>query len=142
MNTKLLITGTVIISICIISSIMWSYKVSRNEWVKPSIVPESALWIGGSDGGVWVEVVDFKPDAIRFRIYRDMDGVLMLDADFCSANCQDMQITKENLAMVIKSYDGENFNVKDENKACGIGCQLVPIIPTYYDERISAKDIH
>lgn len=49
---------------------------------KPRTVPVEAVWSGGCDGGDWIELVEIKKNAYRFRIYQDWNGELKMDADF------------------------------------------------------------
>ena len=70
--------GIIIAIICAILFFNWKFKQSCEEWKKPVNVPISAVWKGGCDGGNWVELVDIKTDTIRFRIYRDWNGDLIL----------------------------------------------------------------
>ena len=53
-----------------------------SEQDRPDNVPESAIWSGGPDGGEWIEFVERHGGMYRYRIYRDCDGSLLLDADF------------------------------------------------------------
>lgn len=55
---------------------------------RPPEVPISAVWSGGCDGGNWVEYVSTDLDGLhRFKIYRDYDGFLQVDAKFKADSC-------------------------------------------------------
>ena len=47
-------------------------------------VPKTATWIGGVDGGFWYDIVSVneKKKTYRFRIFNDIDGKLVIYADF------------------------------------------------------------
>lgn len=135
MKRNLLIIGVAIFLLCTSLFITLFYNKSYEECVKPYNVPDAAVWIGGCDGGVWIELVEVKHDTVRLRIYRDSNGELVLDSNFHSSTCQNTQVTKMNWNKIITSYDGESLNINGTNAAGGIGCQLEPITPAYYDER-------
>ena len=48
---------------------------------KPDKVPFQAEWFGGCDGGHWIQLVD-DSNKYHFRIFRDWDGTLLMDALF------------------------------------------------------------
>jgi hypothetical protein len=99
-------------------------------------VPVLAVWKGGCDGGNWVELVDIKADTIRFRIYRDWNGDLILDADFVSKNCNNLQLTKTNWNEYIAGFDGDALGICSKFQSDSSYCQLVPVFPAYYEEKI------
>jgi len=99
---------------------------------KPSKVPESAIWKGDCDGGNWVELVDIKKDTCRFRIYRDWNGDLILDANFEYKDCDKFRLTKSNWDEHVAYFGNaiELFNKQGYNERC----RLEPIYPAYYEE--------
>lgn len=112
--------------------ILWLFKNSCEPWERPKQVPLSAIWKGGCDGGNWIELVDIRTDTIRLRIYRDWNGELILDADFVSENCDDLQLTKTNWNKNIDFFDGIAIYCK--NDVGGGYCKFNPILPAYYEE--------
>jgi len=76
---------------------------------KPNKVPNSAVWKGGCDGGNWIELVSVEKEKIRFRIYRDWNGKLILDADF------EYNIASDKYLNIISIYGAVNLIV-NENK--------------------------
>jgi hypothetical protein len=113
------------------------YKYFFNQpcvgWEKPDNVPLSAIWIGGCDGGHWIELVSMQNDTCRFRIYRDWNGDLELDADFIYENCN-VQLTKANWNEYITHFDGTKIYTKIQSNSSY--CRLVPVFPAYYGEKI------
>lgn len=69
---------------------------------KPSTVPASAIWSGGCDGGEWIDLVSVTDKKYRFRIYRDWNGDLMMDADF--------------------KFDGKAFDLNERNWTDKVCC--------------------
>lgn len=136
MKIKLLylFAGVTIVIVSIILFIAWLFYRPCGEWEKPSNVPVSAVWKGGCDGGNWMELVDIKADTIRFKIYRDWNGDLMLDADFVYENCNGLQLTKTNWVQYISFFDGTKLYTRVVVN--GHYCRLVPVFPAYYEEKI------
>jgi hypothetical protein len=98
-------------------------------------VPASALWIGGCDGGYWIDFVGQKDDRCRFRFYHDWSGDLLMDADFVrEGDDQSIYLTKENWkehfvdyneyndtfpSVLIKAHDGAECELKISFPAYG-----------------------
>ncbi len=76
---------------------------------KPNKVPNSAVWKGGCDGGNWIELVSVEKEKIRFRIYRDWNGKLILDADFEYKGCTEFRLTKSNWIKCIAGFINGNI---------------------------------
>lgn len=129
-----LFIGLIILIVSIMLFAIWLFNKPCNEFEKPANVPVSAIWKGGCDGGNWVELVDIRVDTIRFRIYNQSIGDLMLDADFVPANCDDLQLTKTNWNKYISFFDGTILYTKFVSN--DHYCRLVPIFPAYYEEKI------
>lgn len=139
MKTKLLylFAGIIVVIVSIILFIDWLFKQPCEDWKKPSNVPVSAVWKGGCDGGSWVELVDIKADTIRFRIYRDWNGNLILDADFVYKNCNNLRLTKANWSEYIVGFDGEVLGIYSKFQSNSPPyCQIVPVFPAYYEEKV------
>ena len=134
MKTKLLYLFVGIIILIVGVILFFNWQRPCGEWEKPANVPVAAIWKGGCDGGNWVELVDIKADTIRFRIYHDWNGDLLLDADFVSEKCNDLQLTKINWNEYITGFDGTAIHttILSDN----MYCRLVPVYPAYYEEKI------
>ena len=134
MKTKVLYLFAGIIIVGMVLFITWLFNRPCKQWEKPANVPVSAVWKGGCDGGNWVELVDIKADTIRLRIYRDWNGDLILDADFVSENCNNLQLTKENWNEFISYFDGKKIYSKIQSDSSY--CRFGPVLPAYYEEKI------
>ncbi len=100
---------------------------------KPKNVPIDAVWKGGCDGGNWIELVSIEKDKIRFRIFRDWNGDLILDANFKHQNCSNFELTKSNWSEQVAYFETtiELADRKGNNKRCS----LEPIYPAYFKEK-------
>lgn len=125
--------GITIVIIGIILYIVWAFNQPCEELERPSNVPVSALWKGGCDGGNWIELVEIRADTVRFRIYRDWNGNLILDADFVYENCNNLQLTKANWNEYIAHF-GNALEFYIKNQSDSSYCKLVPVFPAYYEE--------
>ena len=135
---RLLLYPVAVVIICIILLFIWLIIPYDRVWEKPENVPDSAVWVGGCDGGNWIELVDFKEDTIRFRLYADWNGELILDADFVYQKKDDTRLTKANWDKYLNYFDGEVICtqiIRDDNRYC----LLIPVFPAYYQGRIIVK---
>jgi len=105
-----------------------AYIYPTKEWEKLDNVPVSAAFVGGCDGGCWMELVEIRNDTVRFKIYQDWSGVLIYDADFVYEDSYDFYLTKTNWTQYVS-----DFNFSGDKKICCnyLGC-LMPVIPEYY----------
>ncbi len=101
---------------------------------KPKGVPESAIWAGGCDGGNWMELVSIEKDKARFRIYRDWNGDLILDADFKHKDCNEFRLSKTNWVEYV-SYFGSAIELMNKD-GINTRCRLEPIYPAYQEETL------
>jgi len=124
----------IIIIFLLISGCFLFYKWFFNQPCLPPEKPErltsKAVWFGSCDGGNWIELINInlKENKYRFKIYRDYDGVLMMDANFKVVNCEDTDILNENnWKDLIVGYLNENIGIKESD------CYL-KIVKSYLDE--------
>ncbi len=127
MKKKLLII--VLIVVFCLAFFWWFFSPSCVPPKKPENVPSSAVWKGGCDGGNWIELVYIKKGKIRFRIYRDWNGDLVLDANFKYQSCNNFRLTEFNWEEKIVGYLNESINIKQNS------CYLVPVYPAYGGEQ-------
>ncbi len=69
---------------------------------------------------------------LRFRIYRDWNGDLLLDADFQYVNCNSFRLTKSNWFEHIAFFE-EALEICEKSNAGK--CHLIPIT-VYYKEKL------
>lgn len=119
----------VLISLIAITG-LWYFLKLGSQWPcdppeKPNNVPEEAVWKGGCDGGNWIELISISSSKYRFRIYRDWDGTLELDADFEPVLCEKINLTESNWSQSITGYLNEKINIQDTS------CYLNIVYPAY-----------
>lgn len=136
MKSKILlyIIGVVLLIIAAILFYNWFFNQPCAEPDKPVNVPYSAIWKGGCDGGNWIELVSVEKERIRFRIYRDWNGDLILDADFKYQNCNDFRLDESNWDMHIAYFENYSFRLYDNGKPKE--CKLEPIYPVYSEYKL------
>ena len=102
---------------------------------KPKNVPKEAVWKGDCDGGSWVELVSINENKVRFKIYRDWNGELVLDADFESKDCTNYRITKNNWIECSGDFINGDIGIHVDCDS-NLKCRLEPIYPAYYEEKL------
>ena len=121
---------------CIILFVVWLFIRPCPEPKKPENVPVSAVWIGGRDGGNWIELVYIKYDAIRLRFYNDWDGHLILDAKFVPEKHEDFPpLTVANWNKYVIGYNGIELLCQKQLDCSD--CPWIGLVPlsVYYKER-------
>lgn len=100
---------------------------------RPTGLSSNAKWHGGCDGGNWIELVSISDNKYRFKVYRDWDGVLNMDADFVPENCNQLNLTDKNWDALISYYTQDDSSVyitiKNETD-----CRLKSVYPAYGGE--------
>jgi hypothetical protein len=126
----------ILIACCVLGFIFWKWFFNQPclPPEKPKNVPIEAIWKGGCDGGNWIELVSIENEKVRFRIYRDWNGELILDADFIYKDCNTFRLTKLNWSKQVAYFgnDIEFFTNTDTNKRC----RLEPVYPAYFEEKL------
>jgi hypothetical protein len=102
---------------------------------KPISVKEEAKWFGSCDGGNWIELVNNDGQKAHFRVYRDWDGELLIDASFKPEKCS-IILDKNNWKDRVLYYSHSSTDssvfivVKDENSSSGV-CFFIADYPAY-----------
>lgn len=127
----------IILAVVVVSAVLYfSVSINTNTGCpppeKPNNVPKSAVWAGGCDGGNWIELVSIEKEKIRFRIYRDWNGDLILDADFEYKDCNEFRLSESNWSEYV-SYFGNAIELMDK-EGINARCRLEPIYPAYEEE--------
>jgi hypothetical protein len=131
----------IIITILVVACFLffkWFFNQPCEPPEKPDKVPQSAVWKGGCDGGHWMELVEIKDNKYRFRIYRDWDGELALDADFIfsGSECKNNKLSMKNWSTQISYYSSsldslQHIVLKDTETP---KCYLETTYPAYGGE--------
>ncbi len=135
MERKPIIVAIVLIlGIGIVILAKWFFSSSWNPPEKPAGVPDSAKWFGDRDGGTWIELVDAEDDNFRFRIYRDWDGELLMDAVFTGSR-PIPGLSGENWHEKIVYYEYsallDQFIIKLKDQLNDQSDYLIPVFPAY-----------
>ncbi len=131
---KLLSLLSISIGLCISLGLIVVYLLFNRPCPppeKPNNVPIGAIWVGGCDGGNWIELISVKNNSFRYRIYRDWNGVLMLDADFEHLDCNTISLTESNWKSYINYFLNDPLELSLQLK--GDSCRL-QATKIYYTE--------
>lgn len=99
----------------------------EKQHVRNKCIPENTVWVGGSDGGVWVSVDKTSiNNAFFIKIYNEQDGTLWGEGKFIlDENCCVQSITPFEIKRNLEAWTGQNFllNIIGKDKRY---CQLYP----------------
>ncbi len=112
----------------------WFFNQPCIEPEKPENVPHSAVWKGGCDGGNWIELVSIEKEKVRFKVYRDWNGNLILDADFKYQNCDNFRLNESNWYKHIAYFENQSFILYNNGKP--EECKLELIYPAYSEDKL------
>jgi len=127
MKTKKMLIPLTLVFLVVIGLVFykWFFNQPCKEPEKPKNVPLTAMWKGGCDGGHWIELVSIQDEVLRFKIYRDWNGELILDSYFKHYECEDFKITHANWKKHI-AYFGNDLMLYEKNNIPK-ECKLIPI---------------
>ena len=92
----------------------------EQSFEKPKNVPEKATWLGGTDGGVWIEFLEAKDSSVALKIYSHNGEVLKNTEYISSEGCRDIKLNKVTLIEDISAFDGSNIilNIIENDRFC------------------------
>ncbi len=99
----------------IISALTFLFYSCSNQPQRVKGIPESAFWIGDSDGGSWflIDSINKQAGTMACKIYNDNSGELIADKVFnLSCYNPDKEIDWNNLNEEFDGYDGEYIILK------------------------------
>ena len=117
----------ILILFCVILAFTGIFLIFNN---KPNVtvpsrlsnIPAHAIWAGGSDGGIWYQIIDvLSTNSFKIKLYNDMTGELEVDTIFIlNADCPIQELDSSKLLKSIDGYDGEKIilNFPDTGRLC------------------------
>ena len=85
---------------------------------RPPSVPESALWTGGLDGGVFVDISKTKiPKTYAGSIYADFTGVILFQGKFKYTGENDFDVSDR---FSYGAWDGDYLFLRNNEKLIAI----------------------
>ena len=92
----------------VLSILIWMFviacKQDREQRLKND--PNNAIWIGGADGGCWIQYGVITDSSIEATIFHENGEVWEKGILKKQGNCK---ISKETLGKTITGFDGENL---------------------------------
>jgi hypothetical protein len=79
-------------------------NVSLDSNIKPNGVPESAFWVGGADGGVYIDIIKKSKNEYYSKIYFDTTGEVWYEGILHYSGTQELEITNKN---IYSFWDGD-----------------------------------
>ena len=71
----------------------------------------------------------------RFKVYRDWDGELTIDANYKLEYCKGVELNEENWVSYVTWYSGESLEIKNLTQEKESKCRLSPIYPAFGGEQ-------
>ncbi len=131
-----IISAIIIVVVLVLLNFEWIFYRPCPPPEMPKDVPGNAVWKGACDGGIWMELVSLDSEIVRFRIYRDWDGELILDADFKYEDCKNFHLTESDWADKVAYFENEitfyrSSEIFYDPSNPSRRCRLEPIFPAY-----------
>lgn len=91
-----------------------STELSSSDDARPKEVPESAIWVGGADGGGFIECKphDKYPYIYLCEIYNDSTGEIEASSAFAVAEPEESEVDLSNTDL-ISGWDGDSILLSD-----------------------------
>lgn len=119
MKMRILIILTVLFSACV-------GGLKDEDKRKPIGTPEQAKWLGGADGGVWVNIKEHLENE-RYLIAVYTDGGILWVQDIYQVEQECIETLKQSnqkLFSLMNSFDGINFLLEIQNPMTNKYCYL------------------
>ena len=91
-------------------------EIQFGEVEPPPSVPESALWVGGLDGGVYVDISKTN-NIYTGTIYADVTGVIIFQGEFKYTGNNDFDVNDVNS---YGGWDGDYLFLRNNEKLIAI----------------------
>jgi hypothetical protein len=75
---------------------------------KPDGVPESAFWVGGADGGVYIDISKQSKQEYYSKIYFDTTGEIWYEGVLHYSGEKELDISNKN---IYSFWDGDNLHL-------------------------------
>ena len=107
MKKKFLIICSLLIFIVLLVYIYNSDLFNNIERIRPDSIPESTYYLGGIDGGVWIDTLRVDKTTMKLIIYSDY-GELLDTAFFIIDRTCNFEKKKKK----VEGYNGRNLVIK------------------------------
>ena len=107
MKKKFLIICSLLILIVLLVYIYNSDLFNNRERIRPDSIPESTYYLGGIDGGVWIDTLRVNKTTMKLIIYSDYGELLDTTFFIIDRTCNFEQEIKK-----VEGYNGRNLVIK------------------------------
>lgn len=126
---KIILLSVFVLAFAIFGFVFYKWSTNSSPCIPETpkrlgMVPTSAEWIGGCDGGKWFNIIEINSDENRYKIaiYYDYSGELITEKDFYKeSNCTKEYLLKKDLLSDILDYDFFEIHMKIKD------CHLLPV---------------
>ena len=99
----------------ILTLVFYSCNLEVKAPKRIDLIPKTAFWAGGADGGNWYNIESVHPhnNNVVISVFNDQNGKLIVSKRFfliCTSDS--LMKIPENLSKKINSYDGVNIYLK------------------------------
>jgi hypothetical protein len=99
-------------------------------WKRPADVPSDAIWIGGVDGGCWVEIKDELPeDKYWIAVHFQNGGLWIEDTFYVEEECRASMPDSGQIMDWLSDFNGYGFELKIDAPAGKRYCYLMAYNP-------------
>ncbi|MEQ8578249.1 MAG: hypothetical protein RIC57_12100 [Balneola sp.] len=114
------------LKLIILSIALITFSNCNQDFQRPKTVPEKANWVGGSDGGVWIESYIRSDSSAVLKIYSHNGDILKNSEFILNKECRDVELSEEVLNSKMSAFDGSSLllSISRNDRLCTL--VLVP----------------
>ena len=116
-NWILIVATPCLIALFVVGVMLYRYinssEAAAEAQPRPQNVPAQASWVGGADGGVYIQTVKFERKRAQLKVFMETGDVLSEGWFSLSEGCE--FDTSEQMAEEFGGFDGNVVILKKEN---------------------------
>jgi hypothetical protein len=113
----------------------WFFNQPCLPPARPKEISKNAVWKGDCDGGYWLEFVSSDKEKVRFRVYSDWNGELIVDDYFKYESCGIFKLLHDDWEKYVAYYDESDESIQlHKGMEREKNCSLIKIFSVVKDE--------